>query len=55
MSVAQWWADMQRHNDLSRRGEVVLRFPAWKVRTAPAEVAAVLRRTLIEAGWPGHP
>ncbi|HKO33944.1 MAG TPA: hypothetical protein VJY85_09380 [Candidatus Limnocylindria bacterium] len=51
MSAEQWWADMRRHNDLSRRGEVVLRFPAWLVRDSPMEVAETIRRALRDAGW----
>lgn len=51
MAVDQWWLDMDRHNSLSVKGEVLLRFPAWKVREHPEEVAATIRRALIEAGW----
>jgi len=51
MAVDQWWNDMRRHNDLARRDEVLLRFPAWLVRERPAEVAATIRSALREAGW----
>lgn len=51
MDVSQWWRDMERHNDLVRKGEIVLRFPGWKLRHRPAEVAATLRRALLDAGW----
>jgi very-short-patch-repair endonuclease len=51
MSADQWWNDMARHNLLARRGEVLLRFPAWMVRDRPAEVAAAIRRALRDAGW----
>ena len=51
MEAQQWWHDMQRHNALSVRGEVLLRFPAFLVRDRPAEVAAVLRDALLKAGW----
>jgi hypothetical protein len=51
MAVDQWWSDMRRHNDLARRGEVLLRFPAWLVHDRPAEVAATIRDALREAGW----
>src|SRR5262245_59009527 len=51
MAVDQWWSDMRRHNDLARRGEVLLRFPAWLVRDRPSEVAATIRDALREAGW----
>jgi very-short-patch-repair endonuclease len=51
MAVDEWWNDMRRHNDLARRGEVLLRFPAWLVRDRPFEVAATIRAALREAGW----
>ena len=51
MDADQWWADMARHNQLARRGEVLLRFPAWLVRDRPSEVADRIRRALREAGW----
>jgi very-short-patch-repair endonuclease len=51
MEVGQWWADMARHNQLARRNEVLLRFPAWLVRNRPADVADAIRRVLREAGW----
>jgi hypothetical protein len=51
MEVGQWWADMARHNQLARRDEVLLRFPAWLLRDRPAEVAATIRTALREAGW----
>ena len=51
MSVDQWWEDMDRHNDLSSRGQVLLRFPSWKVRRHPDEVAERIRRALVSAGW----
>ena len=51
MSADQWWQDMARHNALARRGEVVLRFPAWMVRDHPSDVADSIRRALRDAGW----
>ena len=42
---------MARHNQLARRGEVSLRFPAWMVRDHPSEVAEQIRRALRDAGW----
>jgi very-short-patch-repair endonuclease len=51
MSADQWWDDMARHNELVRRNEVLLRFPAWMVRDRPTEVADRIRRALREAGW----
>lgn len=53
--VAQWWSDMERHNDLSIQGEVLLRFPAWMLRERPEEVLAKIREALLNAGWrPGR-
>ena len=46
MDPDRWWADMARHNQLARRNEVLLRFPAWLVRDRPAGVAAAIRRML---------
>lgn len=46
------WADMQRQNDIWISGDRVLRFPAWAIRTHPADVSAQLRRALRAAGWP---
>lgn len=51
MSVDEWWNDMERHNELVRRGEVLLRFPAWMVRDHPAAVAEAIRKALRAAGW----
>ena len=51
MQVDQWWSDMARHNDLSMKGEVLLRFPAWMVRERPQEVLAKIREALVNAGW----
>ena len=42
---------MARHNQLARRNEVLLRFPAWLLRDRPAEVAAAIRTALRAAGW----
>ncbi|GLY21384.1 hypothetical protein [Micromonospora sp. NBRC 101691] len=51
MDVHHWTADMRRQNDVWTAGDRILRFPAWLVRTRPAEVAADLRRALTAAGW----
>jgi very-short-patch-repair endonuclease len=53
MDVRQFWADMQRQNELWVAGERVLRFPSWVVRNRPAEVIATLTAALRAAGWPG--
>jgi hypothetical protein len=53
--AATWWADMKRQNELWVAGDRVLRFPAWVVRTRPAEVAAQTRAALMAAGWRHRP
>jgi len=35
-------------------GSRVLRFPAWTLRTRPADVAAQVRAALLAAGWTGR-
>ena len=47
----QAWLDAQRHNDLWTTGTVVLRFPAWTLRTQPEVVVTTIRRALIALGW----
>jgi very-short-patch-repair endonuclease len=47
------WNDMKRQNDLWIAGVRVLRFPAWLVRSRPAEVLCQVRAALTAAGWPG--
>ncbi len=51
LDPATAWADMRRQNDLWQRGDRVLRFPAWAIRHAPAEVTTQLRTALLAAGW----
>jgi len=51
MDVRHWAADMRRQNDVWIAGDRILRFPAWLVRTRPAEVATQLESALIAAGW----
>jgi hypothetical protein len=46
MSVAHWSSDMLRQNKMWIAGDRILRFPAWLVRTQPAEVAAQLEAAL---------
>ncbi|MEV6303949.1 hypothetical protein AB0M02_31410 [Actinoplanes sp. NPDC051861] len=46
MSVRQWSDDQVRQNRIWLRGDRILRFPAWLVRTDPAAVAAQLREAL---------
>ena len=54
MEVSAWWADMKRQNDMWIQGDRVLRFPAWTLRTRPADVAAQVRAALLAAGWTGR-
>jgi hypothetical protein len=51
MDARQWAADMRRQNDIWIAGERILRFPAWYVRSRPADVADQVRRALAAAGW----
>jgi len=53
LEVRTWWNDMRRQNDVWISGDRVLRFPAWALRSRPAEVAAQIRKALRAAGWPG--
>lgn len=53
MDVVQWEADMRRQNDIWVSGDRILRFPAYLVRSRPAEVAEQIRRALVAAGWRG--
>jgi very-short-patch-repair endonuclease len=46
-----WGADMLRQNEVWLRGDRLLRFPAWLLRTDPARVVAQLRAALHAAGW----
>lgn len=45
--VRHWWDDSLRQNELVVSGDVVLRFPAHIVRSAPALVANQIRRALL--------
>lgn len=51
LEVGHWEADMRRQNDVWIRGDRILRFSSYQVRTQPAEVAAQIRRALMAAGW----
>jgi len=54
IEAAQYWADMDRENDLKTDGGYqVLRFPAWIVRHDPAYVAGKILRALRKAGYDG--
>lgn len=51
MDVRQWAADMLRQNQVWIAGDRILRFPAWLLRTRPADVAAQLHAALRAAGY----
>jgi very-short-patch-repair endonuclease len=51
LEVAQMWEDAVKANALELDGYVVLRFPAFAVRSHGAEVAAQIREALRKAGW----
>ena len=46
MDAAQYWADMDRDNDLTVDGYRVLRFPAFLVRYHPGYVAGKIHAAL---------
>ncbi|GIE33351.1 hypothetical protein Ait01nite_063960 [Actinoplanes italicus] len=46
MEVEHWADDMLRQNAVWTRGDRILRFPAWLLRTDPATVVAQLREAL---------
>lgn len=45
--VRQWWRDMERQNELVVSGDLVLRFPAYLIRTAPELAAEQIRRAFL--------
>jgi hypothetical protein len=51
MDVRHWAADMLRQNEVWIAGDRILRFPAWLIRTEPAQVADQLLVALRAAGW----
>lgn len=51
LDVGQMWDDAVRQNSLVLDGYVVLRYPAYVVRTFPDRVAAEIREALLRAGW----
>jgi very-short-patch-repair endonuclease len=55
MDVRHWAADMVRQNEVWIAGDRILRFPAWLLRTHPADVAAQLHAALRAAGYRGAP
>jgi very-short-patch-repair endonuclease len=53
LNVAQMWDDAGRANELELDGYVVLRYPAWAVKTRAEQIAAEIRAALRRAGWAG--
>lgn len=53
MDVREWAADMKRQNDVWIAGDRILRFPAFLIRSRPAEVVDQVRGALRAAGWAG--
>ncbi|GIG85783.1 hypothetical protein Pen02_07190 [Plantactinospora endophytica] len=51
MDVRHWAADLRRQNEIWIAGDRILRFPAFLVRSRPAEVAGQVRAGLEAAGW----
>jgi hypothetical protein len=51
MDARHWAADMLRQNQVWISGDRILRFPAWLIRTHPAQVADQLREALHAGGW----
>jgi very-short-patch-repair endonuclease len=55
LDVARMWDDASRANALELDGYVVLRYPAFAVRTQAVRIAGEIREALRKAGWdPGH-
>lgn len=54
IDVLQYWADMDRDNDLTLGQYRVLRFPAWVIRYQPERVAAKIRNALCDAVSSAH-
>lgn len=55
MRVRNWWADLDRANELTLDGRRLLRFPAVALRVRPARVLEHVRRGLWLGGWRGEP
>jgi len=53
MDAGQWAEDMLRQNQIWIAGDRLLRFPAWLLRSRPADVATQLQAALQAAGY--HP
>ena len=51
--VAQMWDDAVKANALELDGYVVLRYPAFALRSRGPLVANEIREALRRAGWPG--
>lgn len=53
MEASTWWADLSRQNKVVAGGEVVLRYPAYLLRSSPEKVAAEIAGVLRARGWQG--
>lgn len=52
-TLAQWDADLDRHNDITADGSSVLHFSSYAVRHRSKRVGDVLERALRSRGWRG--
>jgi very-short-patch-repair endonuclease len=55
LNVAQMWDDAVKANALELNGYVVLRYPAFALRSRGPMVAAQIREALERAGWSDRP
>jgi hypothetical protein len=51
LDVGQWWDDAIKANSLQLDGYIVLRYPAFALRTEALRVAGEIREALRNAGW----
>ncbi len=53
MQIRAWDADLDRHNELTADGQLVLQFSSYAVRRRKQYVGSTLTRALTNAGWNG--
>lgn len=53
MQINTWDADLDRHNELTAGGLLVLQFSSYAVRHRKQDVGSTLTRALSNAGWKG--
>lgn len=53
MQIRTWDADLDRHNELTADGQLVLQFSSYAVRRRKQYVGLTLTRALTNAGWSG--